>query len=346
MRRASCIAALLIWCSHAAPATAGEILFKNGDRLSGQVLRMEGGRLTFKSNLAGEVTVNVADLESCKSDPPIDVRLDDGGSGRAPVTSARGGEVTVAPGTPQARTLPVARVKAINPKDGWSGSAVAGLLVTRGNSNTDNANVEINVEKRRVSDRLTAGASYLFGRQRDPNTGERATTTDNWNVRAKYDYFFSPRLYAYANAKVEKDNIANLDFRMTPGAGVGFQAFERPDFKASVEAGVSYVYEKFAAPDDASTTEFRDHNEYVSGRLAYKLEKRLGDRVTLFHKAEFLPSLRDLGEYLLNSDGGMRVGITDRLFLEYKLTLTYDALPAPGASNTDLRHLLSVGWQF
>jgi putative salt-induced outer membrane protein YdiY len=345
VHRARCIYALLILCL---PALAGadEIFFKNGDRLTGQILRLEGGRMTFKSNVAGELTVNLSDLESFKSEQPLDVRLQDGSTVRAAVSDAPRGEVTVAPNTPQARTLPVAQVKAINPKDGWSGSALAGLLVTRGNSNTDNANVEFNVEKRRLNDRFTAGGTYLYGRQRDPASGEKTTTTDNWNVRAKYDYFFSPHLYAYGNTKVEKDNIANLDVRLTPGAGVGYQIVDRPDFKASAEAGLTYVYEKFAAPDEASTTEFRDHNEYLSGRLAYKLEKKFGDRLTLFHSAEYLPSFRDLGDYLVNAEGGMRVGVTGQLFVEYKLTLTYDAIPAPGASNTDLRHLLSVGWQF
>jgi putative salt-induced outer membrane protein YdiY len=345
VHRASRICALIIL--FASPlADADEIFFKNGDRLTGQILRLEGGRLTFKSNYAGEVTVNASDVESFKSEQPLDVRLADGSTVRAKVSDAPGGEVTVAPDTPQTRTVPVARVKAINPKDGWSGSVLAGLIVSRGNSNTDNANAEFHVEKRRVDDRFTAGGAYLYGRQRDPNTGDKTTTADNWNARAKYDYFFSPRLYAYGNVKAEKDNIAHLDLRLTPGGGVGFQAVDRPDFKASVEAGLTYVYEKFDAPESASTTEFRDHNEYFSGRLAYKVEKRFGDRVTLFHNAEYLPSFQDVGDYLVNADGGMRVGITGKLFVEYKLTLTYDAFPAPGASNTDLRHLLSVGWQF
>lgn len=346
MHRAICTCALII-LSVAPLASADEIFFKNGDRLTGQILRLENGKLTFKSNYAGEITVNASDLESFKSDQPLDVRLQDGRSVRATVTDAPGGEVTVAPDTPVSRTLPVAGVKAINPKDGWSGSVLAGLIITRGNSDTDNANVEFNVEKRRLDDRFTGGGAYLYGRQRDPSTGLKSTTADNWNARAKYDYFFSPHLYAYGNVEAEKDNIANLDIRLTPGVGVGYQIVDRGDFKASTEAGLTYVYEKFDAPDTASTTEFRDHNEYLSGRLAYKIEKKFaGDRLTLFHNAEYLPSFQDIGDYLINADGGLRVGITGKLFLEYKLTLTYDAVPAPGASNTDLRHVMSIGWQF
>lgn len=347
MLRAGCIGVIVLLLSN--QGLADEIFFKNGDRLSGQIVRMEGGRLTFKSKFAGEVTVNRSDLESFKSDEPLDVRLEGGGTMKAAVSeAAKQGDVTIAPGTPQARTVPVEQVKAINPKDGWSGSLLAGLLVTRGNSDTDNANFEANVEKRRLDDRLTAGATYLFGRQRDPATGEKRTTTDNWNARAKYDYFYSPKLYGYANVKVEKDNIANLDLRLTPGIGLGYQFVDRDDLKASAEAGLTYVYEKFSPPDTttAATAEFREHNEYLSGRLAYKIEKKFNDRLTLFQDTEYLPSFKDIDDYLINANAGMRVGLTGSLFLEYKFTLSYDSVPAPGASNDDLRHVLSVGWQF
>src|SRR5689334_15067751 len=116
------VAQLVLVClaiaAAACDAAADTLFFKNGDRLTGQIIRLEGGRLTLKSALAGEITVNLSDLESFKSDQPLDVRLQDGSAVRAPVSDAPGGEVTVAPNTPQARTLPVAGLKAINPKDG------------------------------------------------------------------------------------------------------------------------------------------------------------------------------------------------------------------------------------
>jgi putative salt-induced outer membrane protein YdiY len=338
---------LVCVCAAGGAARADEIFFKNGDRLTGQIVRLEDGVVVFQSKALGEVRFQAAELESFKSDQPLDVRLADGTKARAAVSDGAEGQVTIAPGTPTARRVPTEQVRAINPKEGWSGAVMAGLIVTRGNSNTENANVEADVERRRVQDRVTAGARYLFGRQRDPDTGDKTVTSDTWHVKGKYDYFFSPRFYGYLNGKVEQDNIANLDLRLTPGGGVGYQFFERPDFKAMGEAGLTYVYEKYSSPDDASATEFREHNEYLSGRLAYKLEKRyLNDRLTLFHNAEYLPSLHDVEDYLINADAGMRVGVTGSMFMEYKLSLTYDAMPAPGASNSDVRHLLSVGWKF
>ena len=42
-----------------------------------------------------------------------------------------------------------------------------------------------------------------------------------------------------------------LEQTMENMGGVGYQVVDRPDFKASVEAGLTYVYEKFDAPDKA-----------------------------------------------------------------------------------------------
>jgi putative salt-induced outer membrane protein YdiY len=330
------------------PLLADEIFFKNGDRLTGTIERLEDGKMYFKSKAAGDVQVKLDDLESFKSDQPLDVRLEGGKSVRATVTDSKEGEVVIGKGTGAERVMATQEIKAINPKEGWSGTLAAGASLARGNTSSEEVHANIDAERRRLNDRATAGATYLFGRQRDPDTGQKRTTTDNWNVRGKYDYFFKPHWYGYVNGKVEKDNIANIDLRLTPGVGMGYQFVEREDFKVSAEAGLTYVYEKFDDPDSSSTpqTEFREHNEYLSGRLAYTIERQFKDRFTLFHHAEYLPSFQDIGDYLVNADAGVRVGLISNLFLEYKFTLTYDAVPAPGASNTDLRHLLSVGWSF
>jgi len=34
------------------------------------------------------------------------------------------------------------------------------------------------------------------------------------------------------------------------------------------------------------------------------------------------------------------------MFTEFKLQWNYDSTPAPGASRSDLRYILGVGWKF
>ena len=45
------------------PARADEVLFNNGDRLSGTVLSVEGGKMKLKTAVAGEITVDLKDVK-------------------------------------------------------------------------------------------------------------------------------------------------------------------------------------------------------------------------------------------------------------------------------------------
>jgi putative salt-induced outer membrane protein YdiY len=239
---------------------------------------------------------------------------------------------------PGTNGVPIASIKAINPpRAAWTGSVKAGAIVTRGNSDTENFNFQLDASRRTEKHRITASAGYFFGRQRDPNTGQRSTTADNWFALGKYDYFFSPKLYGYAQTRVEQDRVAELALRVSPGIGAGYQWYEMPDFSLSTEAGLNWVYERYYSDGD---------DEHVAGRLAYHVEKKINDKVTLFHDVEYLPSLEMIDDFNVNADAGMRTTIYKNLFSELKAEWQYDSTPAPGAQSDDFRYTLSVGWNF
>ena len=84
----------------------------------------------------------------------------------------------------------------------------------------------------------------------------------------------------------------------------------------------------------------------AAGRLAYHLKKTINDKAAFFHNLEYYPSVESLGDYLVITDAGVRFTLTPRMFAEYRAEFRYDANPAPGASRSDLRHIIGVGWQF
>lgn len=320
-----------------APARADEVHFKNGDKLTGKIVSAEGSKLKFRSSVAGTVEVDLTDVKTFSSDGPVRLRLDDGTVLRQPVTGAEAGQVAVKPGAIQGQNVPIARIKSINAAETWTGSLVAGLLITRGNSDTDAYNFGIDAVRRTDLDRITLNGQYLFGRQRDEDTGLKSTSTDNWRAGGKYDYFVSKQLYAFGSLGVEKDRIANLNLRLTPAAGLGYQWVERPDFNVNTEVGGSWVYEDYTGAD--STDQF-------GLKLAYHMDKRLREGVRAFHNLAFYPSVEKLSDYYLITDAGLRADLTDKFFTEFKVEFKYDATPGPDASRSDLRYILGVGWGF
>lgn len=235
------------------------------------------------------------------------------------------------------RPVNVKEISKAAPPVKWTGSVVANGLITRGNSNTENFGLTIDVSRRAEKDRITLGAAYLYGRQEDPDTSDENTTTDNWFVLAKYDYFFNKRFYAFISSRVERDRIAELDLRFTPAAGLGYQWVERPDFNFSTEAGIAWVYEDFS---NAGT------EDHFALRFAYHADKKLNDKVKLFHNVEYIPSIEHLDDFNINADAGLRADVAKGMFTELKLEWRYDAEPAPGSGQSDLRYLIGVGWVF
>ncbi len=320
-------------------AMGDEVIFKSGDRLSGTVVKVAGGKMTFTSTVAGAVTLNMADIKTFSTDNPIEIVLADGAVVQQKVgAGAAEGEVAVqADGA--AQPLALASIVTVNPdKVKWTGIVSAGANLVRGNTKSDTATVSAEAILRRENDRTSLGAGYVYSRQRDNATGDSNTSADNWFIKGQYDYFFSKKMYGYGNVRVEKDKIANLDLRVTPGAGVGYQWIEESSLRFFTECGLSYVYEEYANP---SRTE-----KYLAGRVAYRFDKTLNDAVKAYHTLEYIPSLEDFGTYLVNTDVGVRAAMTARLALDAKIQLAFNSEPAPGRNKKDVRYILGAGWMF
>jgi len=320
-------------------AWADEILFLNGDRLTGKIMSAEGGKLVIKTDSAGEVTVDLAKVKTFSTDEPIVIQ-----SGDSFISSKVGagpdGTVQVFPvegGAPQAIALK--DVSRINPPAvKWSGSVVGNALITTGNSETENFGLSVNAVRRSEIDRITFGGAYYYGRQKEKDTNKRETTVDNWYVLGKYDYFLTKKFYLYGNVRVEQDKIAELDLRLMIGGGVGYQWFETPTFNFNTEAGLVWVYEDFKN---------NGKDDHLAARLAYHVDWTPIKPLKLFHNLEYLPNITDwFGDYNLNADAGLRATVYQGFFAEAKVELRYDSTPAPGAKKEDVRYLLGVGWQF
>lgn len=327
----------------AGTAMGDEVLFNNGDKLTGKVVEATGGKLTIVSKLAGKITVNMKDVKTFSTDEAVTLRLKDGTVIKQKVAvGEKAGEVATAPGgTLQPQAISLGQVKQINPpKVAWHGALQAGAMLARGNSHSDSVNLGANAVRRGEGDRISLSAGYLYSQQKDVKTGEKTTSNDMWFAQGKYDYFFAEKWYAYGNLRAERDNVAGLDKRLTPGIGIGYQWVESPDFNFSTEAGATYVYEKYYSAEEAS--------EHLAARLAYHVDKKLNDTVSLFNNMEILPSVENSGDFHLNADAGVRAMFTATLFGEAKVEWQENSSPPAGTRtlDNDVRYILSMGWTY
>jgi len=328
--------------SIAAPVFADEVIFLNGDRLTGKIVSAAAGKLILKTDAAGEITIDLAKVKTFSTDEPVVVKTkpEEAPPVTTKVAPGADGQVQTQPVPGVApQPVPISDIAVINPPiPAWHGSLSLNGLFTSGNTETEQIGFLAALSKRWEHDRLTFGAGYTFGRQKDPDTGDKVTTVDYGRIVGKYDHFFTKKFYGYALAKAEHDGVADLDYRFSPGLGVGYQWFESPTFNLATEVGMSYVYEKF---------KHQDVNDFVAARLAYGVDWTPVSPLKLYHAFEYLPSVEDFtGDYLINLVAGAKLKIVKGFFGDFRYEYAYDSTPARGREKTDTRVLVGVGWDF
>ncbi len=320
-----------------------EVFFKNGDHLTGKIDHLVGGKLVFKSTVAGDVTVNLADIQTLSSDEAIEVNLKDSTGFKQKVLSGQPGRFGVV-GTEamQAQEFAVTDIVSINPPikpaPKWTGNLSAGLTSTHGNTKTETISASATMTKRTDNDRTTISSDYAKGEQEDKVTGVDETIEDWWRAKGKYDYFFSKKEYAYADGRYEKDAVSQLDRRMIIGAGGGYQWVESDNMNFSTEVGLASLYEKF----DNQT----DSNSELSTQLGYNFNKKLTKNTKLDHDLTYYPSLDKFSDYFLTSTLGIRADFSSSFFATFKTIFNYDETPAIGSHKTDVKYFLGLGYSF
>lgn len=339
---------LLYWVSicsivFAGSAAADEVFLKNGDRLSGTIVRLTDGKLVFQSAAAGEVTIGLADVQTLATTEPAQVHLIDGTAFERRIVAGQPDQFGIqTDGMLAAQTFQLTELAAINPpakpQPKWTGSLSAGVTATSGNTSTLTANAGANVVRRSEKDRITAGFDYAKGRQEDPGTGLKVTTEDWWRVQGRYDYFISEKFFAFGNGRYEKDGVALLERRVVVGGGGGYQWIESPRTNFSTSLGVASVYEKFTN-QAASSSE-------LSLQAGYNLDHQVTDTVKLIHDLTYYPAFDDFGDYYLTTTADLQASLTKSMFASLKAIFNYDATPATGRGSTDVKYIFSVGVTF
>jgi len=320
-----------------------EILLKNGDRLTGKIVSLVGGKLVFNSDAAGEVTVELSNIQTFSSEEPVTVNLKDGTGFKQRLMSSEAGRFSIRGSESiKAQEFAVGDIISINPPvkpiPKWTGSVSAAITSTHGNTKTESITGSANLKKRTEKDRTTLNADYARGKQDDRATGKEETIEDWWRARAKYDYFFSKKTYGYLDGRYEKDAVAELDRRVTVGVGGGYQWIESADMNFSTELGLASLYEKY----DNQT----DSNSEISAQLGYHFDKKLRKNLSFIHELTYYPALDKFSDYYLTTTAELRSNFTKTLFMNVKAILDYDATPAIGAHKTDVKYFLGLGYSF
>ncbi len=328
-------------CAVSSAQKADTVLLKNGDRITGKILNLKGGKLVVQTDAAGKVTLEWTKVKGLDSASPIELVLQDGTRLKRKVAPGAEGNLKLEGGTLGLPSVPMNLVTGINPPPKppvkWTGNVNLGATKTAGNSNNTSVSATMDAVRRSSIDRFTFGAGWLYTEQKNQTTKKKDITERRTYVGLKYDYFVAKRWYLNANTKAENSKASDLDLRYTVGAGAGYQFYEEPDFSLNGELGLGYFYEKFRNESSQDHVTLR-----AASNLAWKLTADLGYN----HLVEWYPSTEKFSDMLIHYDGRMTASLTKSMFLQFQLLWDWDSTPAQGQRRSDTTYILSIGWSF
>lgn len=116
----------------------------------------------------------------------------------------------------------------------WKGTGEAGVVLSRGNSESDTANVKIAMSTE--ADKWKHGFEIAALRATTSGT----TSADRYGAFWQSDYKFSPRTYAFGNLRYEKDKFSGFSYQRSLTFGAGYEFVDTDKVKFSGQAGAGY----------------------------------------------------------------------------------------------------------
>ena len=333
--------ALPLLLAFASPSVfADQVGFKNGDRLTGAIMKSDAKSLLITTAVAGEVTVSWQEIQELRSDLPLHVLLADGKELVGRMTTREGKlEIVTDTGTiveaskesvvalrNNVEQLAYEKSQHRSLLHGWDGGLDAGFELTRGNSKTKNFRLAFGAVRKISREELTLYAESLYSI--DDVAGARPHVTANENRGgARFDHDFISRFFLFANTDFMSDGLQDLNLRSVLGGGIGYHLINRDKATLKVLAGANFTHENYV----------EIQRNLAAGQLGEEFTLKLGKSTALLQDLAFFPDLTESGgNYRTNFSLGTITKIAKWLGWQNNFSDTYVSNPPAGKKENEL----------
>ncbi len=331
---------------------ADQIQLKNGDRVTGSIVKKDATTLTIKSAHFGTITLPWAEVESVKADTPLSVVLPDGRTLEATLaTTGSKVEVAAKSGTQTVETKDIVALRnkteqrsyerLLNPgfTDLWAGTATVGWAGTRGNARTATFTTSMGAARQTNRDKTSIyfNAIRASALLRGLNEKTAQAVRGGWG----YNRNVSSRMFINTFNDWEYDRFQNLDLRTVLGGGLGFTAWKSEKGRLDLVGGAAWNREKFDPSPEAVFVR-NSAEAYWGDDLNYSLNAR----TSLFQNFRMFNNLTNTGAYRVNFDVGARTQLLKWLTWNISVSDRFLSNPVPGRLNNDFLYTTGFGISF
>ncbi|WP_414147182.1 DUF481 domain-containing protein [Erwinia sp. BNK-24-b] len=278
---------------------ADTVWMKNGDRLSGTVRSLSGGKLVMDTSYGGTLSLNWSSVSTLSSEKAIDVR-----NGqqvfKAQLEAADPGYIVVRRGADEQRVQITRFEEFMKPKPKtdaltWTGNIDMGISLKKASTRTQDSHFAYNNKVNIGKWRNDFGGTYR--REKEDDT----MNTENYSLRYALDYQFRDRLFWQGRASYKRDWVEDLSQQALLGTGPGYQFWddELGSFSLALLGGAfTYGYSDGSSDSHLGASLRWDYQRFLQGR-----------KIALFSHGDVGHSLDD-NIFTMDAEVGLRYQLT------------------------------------
>lgn len=339
-----CLLALALCCGpFLLPAFAGQITLKNGDRLSGTVVKSDRKELVFESDLAGTVTIPWEAVTAISSTEPLSVGLR---SGQVVIGAVETEDDSIVISTADAGRLTAPKSAIVfirskqeqeaydaeieryrNPRltDLWTGFVDLGLAAARGNARTSNVNVGAAANRTTSRDKIEVNFTSLYASSNVSGVSQVTANAIRGGVR--YNLNITPTVLGFGSTDLEFDEFQGLDLRFSPAGGVGWRLIDNERTTLNLLGGASLNREFFISGVNRTSGE---------ALLGQEFTHKLSKVATITQKFIMNPNLTNRGDYRMSFDMSAVTALTKWLGWQFSVSDRFLSNPLPERRKNDV----------
>jgi putative salt-induced outer membrane protein len=328
----------------AAPALCADtVVLSSGDRLTGTAVKLEGGKLTFKTAYADAIAIAWDQVTSLTTSQPLVLPLPSAQKTLS-VTSVERSSKNLIVATPTGpATLDAAEVTILrSPADqkayeaslrpgwahAWAGAFNLSFALAHGNSQTASFGAGLTVARPTRTDKTSLYATTLYNK--DGHAG--VTTANAASGGLRYDHNLNPKIFGFGSGDFSADALQNLDLRSILGGGLGWHSIAKPRQTLDLMGGLVWTHETYSPGPT---------NSFAALVIGEQFSRKVGAASLFNEQASFYPDLQQSGQYQFSFDSTFNTRLGKLFNWQTTFSDRYTSFPPAGALSNDL--ILTTG---
>ncbi|HEX4020446.1 MAG TPA: DUF481 domain-containing protein [Acidobacteriaceae bacterium] len=358
------LALAAICAGSALPASAADtpskpgpdvLTFSNGDRITGQFEKVDGGKIFFKTDAAGELQVPWDKIKGLQVKEPfaVIVKTDKIHRGhrnlQIPVGSvdATDKEVTVHTESGE-QSIPVSSIVVLVDEKsyrndvehtpgilhGWTGAITGGASTVTSTQDSVSYNTGVAVARpipsatwMNPSYRTLLGFTSSYGEITEPNFP--TVKTNIFHAAGEQDKYFSPRLYILGQAIFDHNYSQGLDLQQVYGGGLGYTVIKQTKQELDVTGTMNYTKQEF----QISSSNLNLVGSTIGDSYFYHFPRS----IVLTEVASYTPEWNQVDAYSANAAVGLALPVLKKLAFSVQVIDSYLNNPPSGFQANSLQ---------